>query len=105
LFAAVLTSFFVDSLQNLQPDPAQQAVYYDQQSVAILAQISQKIAFIYHPTGSNPIYSPTTYPTFHPSVSEIRVNAYWLIGLVCSLSAAPLAPLVQQWVRSYMQVF
>ncbi|KAN0135847.1 hypothetical protein V8E53_006299 [Lactarius tabidus] len=67
LFAAVLTSFFVDSLQNLQPDPAQQAVYYHQQSVAILAQISQKIAFIYHPTGSNPIYSPTTYPTFHPS--------------------------------------
>ncbi len=33
------------------------------------------------------------------------MNAFWLIGLVCSLSAALLAILVQQWVRSYMQVF
>ncbi|KAH9051689.1 hypothetical protein EDB87DRAFT_1693948 [Lactarius vividus] len=46
LFAAILTSFLLDSLQNLQPDPTQQSVYYQQQFVAMLAQISQQIASI-----------------------------------------------------------
>ncbi|KAI9439393.1 hypothetical protein BJY52DRAFT_1109960, partial [Lactarius psammicola] len=104
LFAAVLTSFLVDSLRNLQPDPAQQSVYYHQQSVVMLAQISQQIASI-APQASVPSTPPPPYPEFHPSVGDIRVNAYWLIGLVCSLSAALFATLVQQWVRSYMQVF
>ncbi|KAI9431902.1 hypothetical protein H4582DRAFT_1785080, partial [Lactarius indigo] len=104
LFAAVLTSFLVDSLQNLQPDPAQQSVYYHQQSVAMLAQISQQIASI-APQVSVPSTPPPPYPPFHPPVKDIRVNAYWLIGLVCSLSAALFATLVQQWVRSYMQIF
>ncbi|KAI9451143.1 hypothetical protein BJY52DRAFT_1299178, partial [Lactarius psammicola] len=66
LFAAVLTSFLVDSLQNLQPDPAQQSVYYHQQSVTMLAQISQQIASI-APQVSVPSTPPPPYPTFHPS--------------------------------------
>ncbi|KAH9057197.1 hypothetical protein EDB87DRAFT_1131786 [Lactarius vividus] len=48
---------------------------------------------------------PQPYPAFKPSFSDIRVNACWLVALVCSLSAALLAILIQQWVRSYMQVF
>jgi hypothetical protein len=48
---------------------------------------------------------PPPYPTFEPSFSNKRVNAFWVIALVCSLSAALLAILIQQWVRSYMQVF
>ena len=49
--------------------------------------------------------SPLPYPPFKPLLSDIRVNAYWVAGLVCSLSAALLAILIQQWFRSYMQVF
>ncbi|KAH9003562.1 hypothetical protein EDB86DRAFT_3100092 [Lactarius hatsudake] len=49
--------------------------------------------------------SPPPYPAFTPSFPDIRVNAFWLVSLVCSLSAALLAILIQQWVRSYMQVF
>ncbi|KAH9998787.1 hypothetical protein BJV77DRAFT_980551 [Russula vinacea] len=45
------------------------------------------------------------YPTFHPSASDRRVNIIWLISLVCSLSAALLATLIQQWVRAYMRIF
>jgi hypothetical protein len=41
----------------------------------------------------------------HHKLTDIRVNAFWLVALVCSLSAALLAILIQQWVRSYMQVF
>ena len=103
MFAAVLTSFLVVTLQNLQPDPAQQAVYYHQQSVAMLAQISQQLASI-APQVSIPS-PPAPYPTFYPSRSDLRVNSYWLVGLVFSLCAALFATLVQQWVRSYMKVF
>ena len=70
----------------------------------MLAQISHQIASI-APQVSIPSTPPPPYPTFHPSIADTRVNAYWLIGLVCSLSAALFATLVQQWVRSYMKVF
>ena len=49
--------------------------------------------------------SPPPYPAFEPLLSDIRVNAFWVVGLVCSLSAALLATLIQQWVQSYMQIF
>jgi hypothetical protein len=52
-----------------------------------------------------PSAPPPPFPPFTPSSSDLRVNAFWLVGLVCSLSAALLAILIQQWVRSYMQVF
>ncbi|KAH8989947.1 hypothetical protein EDB86DRAFT_3080714 [Lactarius hatsudake] len=83
LFAAVLTSFLVQSIQNLQ--------------------ISQQIASIAPQVSIPP--PPPPYPAIPPSSSDIRVNVCWLIGLVCSLSAALFAILVQHWVRSYMQVF
>ena len=103
LFSAVLTSFLVQSIQNLQDNPMEKVAYFQQQSVAMLAQISQQIA---SSTPQVPIAStPPPYPVFRPSDSDIRVNIYWLVSLVCSLSAALLAILIQQWVRSYMQVF
>jgi hypothetical protein len=95
LFSAVLTSFLVQSIQNLQANPVERSAYYQQQSVAMLAQISQQIS-------ATP---PPPYPTFRPSSSDIRVNIYWSIGLVCSLLAGILAILVRQWARSYMQAF
>ncbi|KAH9013439.1 hypothetical protein EDB85DRAFT_967470 [Lactarius pseudohatsudake] len=104
LFAAVITSFLVDSLKNLQPDPAQQSVYYQQQSVAMLAQISQQIVSI-APQVSVLSTPPPPYPVFHPSKIDVAVNTFWLLGLVYSLSAAFFATLVQEWVRSYLGVF
>jgi hypothetical protein len=85
LFVAILTSFLIDSLQNLQAGLAQQAVYYHQQSVAMLAQISQQLASI-APQVPIPPTSPAPYPPFCPSKPNTRANAYWLIGLVCSLA-------------------
>ncbi|KAI9431909.1 ribosome biogenesis regulatory protein-domain-containing protein [Lactarius indigo] len=102
LFAAVLTSFLVDSLQNLQPDPAQQSVYYHRQSVEMLAQISQQIASI-APQVSISSTPPPPYPAFRPSSADLQANGLWLVGLVFSLSAALLATFIQRWVRSYME--
>jgi hypothetical protein len=79
-------------------------VYYQQQNVALLAQISQQI-FSIAPHVSIPSSLPPPYPDFKPSSSSVRVNAYWFMSLVFSLSAALLATLVQQWVRDYMHVF
>ena len=104
LFSAALTSFIIDRIQGLQVDPAQQMVYYQQQNVALLAQISQQISSI-APHLSIPSTLPPPYPDFRPSSSDVRVNAYWFMSLVCSLSAALLATLVQRWVRDYMHVF
>ncbi|KAH9011128.1 hypothetical protein EDB84DRAFT_1054877 [Lactarius hengduanensis] len=102
LFAAVITSFLVDGLKNLQPDPVQQSVYYHQQSVAMLAQISQQLASI-APQVSVPSTPPPPYPVFHPSSNDMAVNILWVAGLVCSLSAALFATHIQVWVRSYLR--
>ncbi|KAI9438415.1 hypothetical protein BJY52DRAFT_1381239 [Lactarius psammicola] len=88
LFSAVLTSFLVESARKLQENPAQESAFYQRQSV--------------FPTPSTP---PPPYPKFYPSSSSVRVNIFWLISLICSLSAALIATHVRQWVRSYMQVF
>ena len=104
LFSAVLTSFLVQSIQNLLPNPAQQSLYYQQQSLAMLVQISQQMASI-SPQFSIPSTPQSPYRSPNPSPSDILVNICWIVSLVCSLSAALLAILIQQWVRSYMQVF
>ena len=85
-------------------NPADQSAYYQNQTNYMLDRISQQLASVdrqiaYDLTPSLP------YPTFHISTSDRRVNIFWLISLVCSLSAALLATLVQQWVRAYMRVF
>ena len=104
LFSAALTSFVVDSKENLQANPTDQMVYYLQQHSTILSQISQQIASI-APQVSIPSTPPPPFPRFNPSASDVRINAFWFMALAFSLSAALLAILVQQWVRDYMHVF
>ncbi|KAF8462504.1 hypothetical protein DFH94DRAFT_831866, partial [Russula ochroleuca] len=87
LFSATLTSFLIDTKQNLQASPADQT----------LSSLAPQVVI--------PSDPPSPYPSFKPFSSAIRVNAFWFIALVFSLSAALLAILVQQWVRGYMHVF
>jgi hypothetical protein len=103
LFSASLTSFLIDNIHNLQVDPAQQMVYYQQQNVALLAQISNQLSSI-APQVSIPS-APLPPYDFSLNPSDVRINAFWFMSLVFSLSAALLATLVQQWVRNYMHVF
>ena len=70
----------------------------------MLDRISQQLASAGSQIPTN-LTPPSPYPTFHASASDRRVNIFWLISLVCSLSAALLATLVQQWYRAYMSVF
>src|SRR6266850_1344622 len=104
LFSAVLTAFIIDSKQSLKVNPQDQMVFYLQQNVAILDQISRQISSIV-PQISVSRNLPPPYTGFKLSASDIIVNAFWFMALVFSLSAALLATLVQQWVRDYMHVF
>ncbi|KAI9456394.1 hypothetical protein BJY52DRAFT_1381664 [Lactarius psammicola] len=87
LISAFLAPFLIESIHRLKSDPAQESVYYQKQSLAILAQISQQIASI-NPQGPIPHPPSLSYAPYKPSSSDIRVNNYWLVSLVCSLSAA-----------------
>jgi hypothetical protein len=104
LFSAVLTAFVVPKIQDLSVNPADQSVYYQNQTVQILDRISQQFASADGQISTN-YTPPSPYQTFHPSASDRRVNILWLISLICSLSAAFLATLVQQWARDYMRIF
>jgi hypothetical protein len=79
-------------------------IYYLQQNVAMLDQISHQIASI-SPQVSVFSTPPPSFPSFKPLLSDIRVNVFWFMALIFSLTAALLAILVQQWVRSYMHIF
>src|SRR6266850_2561274 len=104
LFSAVLTAFIIDSKQSLKVNPQDQMVFYLQQNVAILDQISRQISSIV-PQISVSRNLPPPYTGFKLSASDIRVNVFWFMALIFSLSAALLATLVQQWVRDYMHGF
>lgn len=99
-----MTAFLVESYKNLIPDPEQVNLYYTRQSVELLAQISAQLAASGSPVPPT-VSVPPPYPDFHPAKTDIRINIFWFMSLVFSLSAALTATLVQQWVRDYMHVF
>ena len=94
----------IDSKANLQVKPQDQMVYYLNQHSTILFQISQQLSSI-APQVLIPSTPPSPFPKFSPTASDIRINVFWFMALIFSLSAALLAILVQQWVRDYMHVF
>jgi len=104
LFSAALTAFIIDRSQNIQQTPAQQSVFFQQQSVALLNQISQQLSSLgaQTPVSSNLSLSG---PAVTPSSSDVRVNVFWFLSLVFSLSAALLATLVQRSARDHMHIF
>ncbi|KAF8272631.1 hypothetical protein EI94DRAFT_1853840 [Lactarius quietus] len=99
LYSASLTAFLQQSFPNLTPNYVQQSAYYSQQSV-----ISAQLA-----TSGSPLPATISLPPpladFRPASSDVRVNVFWFMSLVFSLTAALAATIVQQWVRDYMHVF
>ena len=94
----------IDSKANLQVKPQDQMVYYLNQHSTLLSQISQQLSSI-APQVSIPPTPPPPFPKFNPLASAIRINFFWFMALIFSLSAALLAILLQKWVRDCMHVF
>lgn len=93
----------MESVKSLQENPKKESAYYGQQSTALLAQISQQLAV--NSTHAPLLDQLTPFPTFEPSSSDVRVNAYWFMSPIFSLSAALTVTMVQQWLRSYKQTY
>ncbi|KAI0318759.1 hypothetical protein OF83DRAFT_1044093, partial [Amylostereum chailletii] len=94
LFSATVAAFIVESYKLLKPDS-------DDTSVLLLAQISSQIAAGFN--GSGVAFPPPSLPNFHTPSSGVKVNVFWFLSLVVSLTCALLATLVQQWGRRYLQ--
>ena len=103
LFSATLTAFITESQKTLKPNPLDEIAYYARQAVVLLAQISAQLAASGSPTPSTALFPPA-FPDFHAAKSDVRVNTFWFMSLVFSLSAALGATLVQQWAREYVQL-
>jgi Family of unknown function (DUF6535) len=104
LYSASLTAFLQQSFPNLTPNYVQQNAYYSQQTVALLAQISAQLEASGSPVPST-VVVPPVFPEFRAAASDIRVNVFWFMSLIFSLTAALAATIVQQWVRDYMHIF
>ncbi|KAJ8090695.1 hypothetical protein PM082_018257 [Marasmius tenuissimus] len=89
LFSAVVTAFAVESYQQLSEDPAET-------TVALLRQISQQL--------NQPNATASISPEqFEPSPSNVRINCFWFLSLILSLTSSLFALLCKQWLREHLR--
>ncbi|KAH9477537.1 hypothetical protein JR316_0009759 [Psilocybe cubensis] len=90
LFSAVVTAFIIESYKTLQPDP-------NLDIVTLLTQISTKL----HNPGNDtvPVALPSQF--FSPTHSAIRVNVFWFLSLILSLTTVLVGIVALQWIREY----
>ncbi|KAJ7625402.1 hypothetical protein B0H17DRAFT_1218766 [Mycena rosella] len=83
LFSAIVTSFLIDSLSGLQQDEAARTNELLANLTEILIQLN---------SGANVSTVKIALPThFQPEAVDVRLNSYWSISLILSLSIAALA--------------
>ncbi|KAI3614343.1 hypothetical protein WG66_000277 [Moniliophthora roreri] len=88
LFSAVVTAFVIESYQWLSEDPTDT-------TVAILVQISMQL------NTSQSIIPERVQ--FEPDASSIRINCFWFLSLVFSLTSALFGLLCKQWLREHQR--
>ncbi|KAK7037843.1 hypothetical protein VNI00_010804 [Paramarasmius palmivorus] len=90
LFSAVVTAFLIESYQKLEEDPADKTVVLLEHLVSFQRNASQALT-------ADPI------PPFQPDASTIRINCFWLLSLIFSLTSALFGLLCKQWVREFQR--
>lgn len=94
LFSAVLTTFIIQSYQQMLPNSA------DTTNALLQRLIDDLRAASTLDIPSTPFALPTTNEDLVPSTQEIRwVNGLWFAALSCSLSAALVSMLAKQWIQ------
>ncbi|KAI3605704.1 hypothetical protein WG66_012034 [Moniliophthora roreri] len=89
LFPAAVTAFTIESYQWLKEDPADT-------TVALLTKLT--LAQV------NGLQSVSLEPTpFKPDALSIRVNVFWFLSLIFSLTSALFGVLCKQWVREHQR--
>ncbi|KAF8706092.1 hypothetical protein RHS03_05218, partial [Rhizoctonia solani] len=96
LFSAVSTTFVVESIKDLQPDPAMI-------SATTLQEISQVLRIIVSNNQSSASLSDLPpEEKFKPSAAAIWVNVLWFLSLALSVSVSLVTMLAKQWCYSFM---
>ncbi|KAH9477121.1 hypothetical protein JR316_0011037 [Psilocybe cubensis] len=91
LFSAVVTAFIVESYKSLQPDP----------NDTILILLSNIAIHIDGASRSNSTALPLVPLPFSPTPSAVRVNTFWFISLVLSLTTVLVGIIALQWLREH----
>lgn len=97
LFSAVMTTFLIESYENLQEDPADI-------SVQLLRQISSQLDAM-NANGNhlnNTTVLPQELPEFEPPIWALRVNVLWFASLILSLITASFGMLVKGSLREFL---
>ncbi|ESK89192.1 hypothetical protein Moror_5199 [Moniliophthora roreri MCA 2997] len=85
LFSAVVTTFAIESYKWLSEDPAET-------TVTLLKQISQQLV--------NASQVPSE-EVFEVDPSSVRINCFWVLSLIFSLTSSLFALLCKQWLREH----
>ncbi|KAK7037837.1 hypothetical protein VNI00_010798 [Paramarasmius palmivorus] len=88
LFSAVVTAFLIEAYQLLEEDPADKTVTLLETLVSLQQSNGSQI------TATTP---------FTPDASTIRINCFWLLSLILSLTSALFGLLCKQWIREYQR--
>ncbi|ESK86759.1 hypothetical protein Moror_15177 [Moniliophthora roreri MCA 2997] len=88
LFSAVVTAFTIESYRWLAEDPADI-------TVALLTQISRQL------NASQTITQDL--PLFQPERASIRINCFWFLSLIFSLTSGLFGLLCKQWLREHQR--
>ncbi|KAK0439218.1 hypothetical protein EV421DRAFT_876136 [Armillaria borealis] len=99
LFSAVVTTFVVQTSQNLQLDFGEVSASLLFELVLIQRAVASGVSIDQVP-GSR--LTPTTI--FSPVGTTLWVNGLWFISLSLSLVTALIAVLVKQWLHQYMSI-
>ncbi|PBK80761.1 hypothetical protein ARMGADRAFT_1171687, partial [Armillaria gallica] len=97
LFSAVVTTFVVQTSQNLQVD-------YGQVTATLLFELIdvQRAAANGTLVNDIPRSDLTPFSNFHPTMSDSLVNGLWFTSLLFSLATALFAVLTKQWIHQYI---
>ncbi|KAH9030103.1 hypothetical protein EDB85DRAFT_1453615 [Lactarius pseudohatsudake] len=96
LFSATVAAFIIESYKKLSPDSGDM-------TNALLIQISQQFVDFSHGKPLANVAVQSGQP-FKPRASAVRVNVFWFLSLILSLSCALSATLMQQWARRYQEL-
>jgi hypothetical protein len=87
LFSATVTAFTIESYKWLSEDPADTAV-------RVLAQLSQQLGTANVTVNEAP---------FMVATAAIRINTFWFLSLIITLSAALIGILSKKWIQEYQR--
>ncbi|KAF8174880.1 hypothetical protein BJ912DRAFT_41003 [Pholiota molesta] len=92
LFSAVVTTFVIESYKFLQPNP-------NDAIISLLFHIANNL------NDSSPLF-PSDYPasiatSFVQTPSSVRINVFWFLSLILSLTTVLAGTIALQWLREH----